>query len=111
MPIAAPAEKARAQSGKSRSSAQSPPPITLPARALATPTGRSLVADRTDRRHADVTISAQARELQQRDVSGGGPSGELSPERLQEVLGRVSSGYYDTPKVQAAVVRRIAQDL
>jgi hypothetical protein len=59
----------------------------------------------------DVTISAQARELQQRDATGGGPSGELSPARLQEVLGRVSSGYYDRPQVQAVVVRGIAQDL
>jgi len=59
----------------------------------------------------DVSISAQARELQQRDVTGGGPSGELSPERLHQVLGRISSGYYDQPQVQAAVVNRISRDL
>ena len=82
------------------------PGTGAPLRPGATPAPASPAA-----KQDDVTISAQARELQQRDVSGGGPSGELSPERLQEVLGRVSSGYYDTPKVQAAVVRRIAQDL
>ncbi len=82
------------------------PSTGAPLRQGATPVPASPAA-----KQDDVTISAQARELQQRDTAGRGPSGELSPARLHEVLGRVSSGYYDTPQVQAAVVRRIARDL
>ena len=77
-----------------------------PARPGASPAPASSAA-----RQDDVSISSQARELQQRDATGGGPSGELSPARLHEVLGRISSGYYDQPQVQAAVVRRISQEL
>jgi hypothetical protein len=58
----------------------------------------------------DVRISEQARELQQLDA-GRGPSGELAPDRLKELLGRVASGYYDSPQVRTEVVRKLAQEL
>src|SRR5690242_18862559 len=56
-PIARDADKARMQSGTMRSSAQSPPPITLPALALAIRTG---CPERNDRRQEEIAISAAA---------------------------------------------------
>jgi hypothetical protein len=55
--IGSPAVSARMQSGTMRSSAQSPPPTTLPARALATRTGES--GPKNERLYAAVTSSAQ----------------------------------------------------
>ena len=62
-------------------------------------------------RRDDVQISAQARQLQQADSTARGTGGELSAERLRQVLGRMSSGHYDQPAVQDEVVRRLSQDL
>jgi hypothetical protein len=59
----------------------------------------------------DVQISAQARQLQQLDSAARGPGGELSADRLRQVLGRMTDGHYDRPEVQEQVVRRIARDL
>ena len=50
-----PCSSARTQSGTNRSSAQSPPPMTLPARTVATPT-----SSKNDFRQAAVTSSAHA---------------------------------------------------
>jgi hypothetical protein len=61
-------------------------------------------------RRDDVQISAQARELQHLDA-GRGAAGEIAPERLRDVLGRISTGYYDQPQVRDEVIRRLAQDL
>jgi hypothetical protein len=58
----------------------------------------------------DVRISDQARELQQADTTRG-PAGELSADRLKQVLGRVAGGYYDQPQVRGEVVRRLSRDL
>ena len=62
-------------------------------------------------RRDDVQISSQARELQQMDSGNSGPAGEIQPDRLKEVLNRVSGGYYDQPSVRNEVVRRLSQDL
>ena len=62
-------------------------------------------------RRDDVQISAQARQLQQVDSSARGSVGELSSDRLRQVLGRMSDGHYDQPEVQAQVVSRLARDL
>lgn len=59
----------------------------------------------------DVQISSQARELQQMDSAARGPGGELSVERMRQVLGRMNDGHYDQPEVQDQVVRRLARDL
>ncbi len=58
----------------------------------------------------DVQISAQARELQQRDALQAS-GGELPADRLREITTRMNDGHYDRPDVQAQVVRRIARDL
>jgi hypothetical protein len=55
-----PAANARTQSGMSRSVDQSPPPITLPARAEAIANGRGVDSFRNERRQAATAISAQA---------------------------------------------------
>ncbi len=62
-------------------------------------------------RRDDVQISAQARQLQQVDSTTRGPGGELSADRLRQVLGRISDGHYDQPQVQDQVVRRLAHDI
>jgi len=58
----------------------------------------------------DVQISAQARGLQQADTTRA-VGGELSADRLHQVLGRMTDGHYDSPEVQDQVVRRVARDL
>ena len=58
-----------------------------------------------------VQISAQARQLQQLDSASRGPGGELSVDRLRQVLGRMNDGHYDRPDVQEQVIRRLASDL
>ena len=39
------------------------------------------------------------------------PSGTISPERLQAILARVMSGFYETPVARNAVVQGLARDL
>jgi hypothetical protein len=74
-------------------------------------TGESNPAAASGVRRDDVQISAQARQLQQSDSTTRGAGGELSAERLRQVLGRMSSGHYDQPAVQDEVVRRLSQDI
>ena len=62
-------------------------------------------------RRDDVQISSQARELQQMDTETRGPGGELSAERLKQVLGRVSDGHYDRPEVRDQVLHQLRKDL
>jgi hypothetical protein len=62
-------------------------------------------------RRDDVQISSQARELQKIDTTSRASASEIAPDRLREVLGRVSGGYYDQPQVRNEVIRRIAKDL
>jgi hypothetical protein len=39
------------------------------------------------------------------------PSGTLSAARLQMILGRLASHYYDSPAVQDVIVTRVFRDL
>ena len=59
----------------------------------------------------NVQISSQARELQHMDSAARGPGGELSVDRLRQVVGRMNDGHYDQPEVQEQVVRLLARDL
>jgi len=59
----------------------------------------------------DVQISSQARGLQQQGTAGGSPSGELSGDRMKEILGRIASGHYDRADVREQVIERVAADL
>ena len=62
-------------------------------------------------RRDDVQISAQARKLQQVDSTARGSVGELSADRLRQVLGRMSDGHYDRPEVQDQALRQLSRDL
>ncbi len=55
-----------------------------------------------------VQLSAEARAA--RPAPGTSPSG-LSADRMQEILKRVTSGYYDTPQVADKVARKVADAL
>jgi len=61
-------------------------------------------------RRDEVEISSQARELQQSGAASG-PSGEIAPAALRQVLDRISQGHYDRPEVQDQVVRALSKDL
>lgn len=56
-----------------------------------------------------VNLSADARAVGQADQATS-PAG-LSRDRLQEVLQRLTSGYYDNPEVVAQVAAKVQQDL
>lgn len=58
-----------------------------------------------------VQISAQARQLQASDAPGREDAGALDPQRLTQILQRMSDGHYDRPEVQDAVLKRIAAEL
>ncbi|MBK6421087.1 MAG: hypothetical protein IPI38_13600 [Gemmatimonadetes bacterium] len=55
-----------------------------------------------------VQLSEQARAA--RPAPGTSPSG-LSADRMQEILKRVTSGYYDSPQVVEKVARKVADAL
>ncbi len=55
-----------------------------------------------------VRLSDEARAAT-RSETGESASG-LSAERLQEILKRLSSGYYDSPQVRGQVAQRIQQE-
>lgn len=55
-----------------------------------------------------VQLSEEARAAARADT-GDSASG-LSAERLQEILKRLSSGYYDSPQVRGQVAQRIQQE-
>jgi hypothetical protein len=56
-----------------------------------------------------VQLSAEAREASQ---AGGATSASgLSAERLQEVLKRLTAGYYDNPQVIDKVARKLSDEL
>jgi hypothetical protein len=62
-------------------------------------------------RRDDVQISVHARQLQQVEAGARGAGGELSADRLRQVLTRMGDGHYDRPDVQDEVVRRLSPDL
>lgn len=55
-----------------------------------------------------VQLSARARES---GAAGGTSASGLSAERLQEILKRLTSGYYDSPQVLDRVAERVKDDL
>ena len=55
-----------------------------------------------------VQLSAQAKDASA--AGGASPSG-LSSERLQEILKRLTSGYYDSPQVRDVVAQRVKNDV
>jgi hypothetical protein len=55
-----------------------------------------------------VQLSARAREA---GSTGGTSASGLSAERLQEILKRLTSGYYDSAQVQDRVAQRVKDEL
>jgi hypothetical protein len=55
-----------------------------------------------------VRLSEEARAAAGSDVLSS-PSG-LSPERLREILKRLTSGYYDNPEVRERIAHRIREE-
>jgi anti-sigma28 factor (negative regulator of flagellin synthesis) len=55
-----------------------------------------------------VQLSAQAKEA---GATGATSESGLSSERLQEILKRLTSGYYDSPQVVDKVAQRVKDDL
>lgn len=59
-----------------------------------------------------VELSAASRKLiEQAGPAGEVPHGTVSADRMREVLGRLASGFYDRPEVQAQTARGLAKDL
>jgi hypothetical protein len=54
-----------------------------------------------------VQLSAAVRDLQARLGLEQIPAGEMSPERLREIVARVAGGHYDQPEVIAELARRL----
>ncbi|MBI5170983.1 MAG: flagellar biosynthesis anti-sigma factor FlgM [Candidatus Eisenbacteria bacterium] len=82
-------------------------PAPAPRAAEGAPPAGSAPAPRQDA----VQISAQARSLQAAGHAAHEDAGALEPERLQQILQRMSDGHYDRPEVQDAVLKRIAAEL
>src|SRR5262249_21200113 len=55
-------------------------------------------------------VSTAARQLHDR-LAPGSAARELPPERLAQILDRLSEGHYDRPDVRDAVLNRLAGDL
>jgi hypothetical protein len=74
-------------------------------------TGQARV-DRDGRRPVStgdsIEISPAAEELHQVSANYEVGDSDLSPERLQQVLNRISQGFYLRPEVRAEVARRLA---
>ena len=59
-----------------------------------------------------VELSATSRALvEHADGAHGVPQGTMSSSRMQEVLRRLTDGYYDGAEVRAEVARRVGHDL
>jgi hypothetical protein len=58
-----------------------------------------------------VQLSQAVRELQERLGLEAIPTGTLSPERLKEIVARVSGGHYDRPEVLDELARKLASEL
>jgi hypothetical protein len=70
---------------------------------------RASAASREDEGESDkVQLSSQAREA---GASGATSASGLSSDRLQEILKRLTSGYYDSPQVQDRIAERVKDDL
>ncbi len=55
-----------------------------------------------------VQLSAQAKDA---GAAGSASSSGLSSERLQEILKRLTSGYYDSPQVVDKIAERVKNDV
>ena len=71
---------------------------------------RTVAASEADRAAADDRVQLSAEARASRPTEGTSASG-LSAERLQEILKRVTSGYYDSPQVVDKVASRVAGEL
>ena len=85
------------------------PTETLPADSAPTgltrkPAEATLQPDRAE-------ISGIARDLAHATRTDRPESSELPPERMQQILDRIASGFYEQPEVREQVVHRIAADL
>lgn len=78
----------------------------------ARPSGASRALDPEGPRAADgqdqVRLSDEARAAARSDAISS-PSG-ISPERLREILKRLTSGYYDNPEVRERIAHRIHEE-
>lgn len=84
----------------SQSARRNEPPVEGPQDELAHSSGDS------------VELSAASRTLVDRaDGAGDVPQGTVSSTRMQEVLRRLTDGYYDGAAVRAEVARRVQPDL
>jgi hypothetical protein len=58
-----------------------------------------------------VQISSTAETLHQASSDFQTSDADLSPERLKQVLNRISNGFYQRPEVRAEVARKLANSL
>lgn len=82
---------------------------TLPADSA--PTGASRKPPEPTLQPDRVEISGIARDLAHATRADRPESSDLPPERMQQILDRIASGFYEQPDVREQVVRRIAADL
>ena len=99
------------QPGQTRGPAPERPKDAGPAAAIPRDRGTEPEAAPNLERADQVELSEAARELQDRTGLAGPEPPSLEPERLREILQRVSSGYYDRPEVRDEVLRRLQGDL
>lgn len=82
---------------------------TLPADSVLTGASRKLPEAILQPDRAE--ISGIARDLVHATHTERPEASDLPPERMQQILGRIASGFYEQPEVREAVARRIAADL
>ena len=71
------------------------------------PADSSSSSDAADR----VEISSTARDISGASNTEPVPANELTPERLNDVLGKLKRGFYEQPEVRDMVVRLLSRDL
>lgn len=71
---------------------------------------QKVAPDARDADAADDSVQLSARAREAGSTGAASPSG-LSAERLQEILKRLTSGYYDGPQVLDRVAERVKDDL
>ena len=71
---------------------------------------RPVTSEARDGESADDSVQLSERAKASGSAGGTSASG-LSAERLQEILKRLTSGYYDSPQVLDRVAQRVKDDL